>query len=474
MPKIKRDNDCSMSPSIADEFANVSIKDQRLVDRLAKTARLFEQEPEKSIPNTCGSWAKTKAVYRLLDNDKIDCEVILAGHRQQTLERIKEHEVILCVQDTTSLDFSTHQKTEGLGPHSTSAGSLGLLIHTTLAVTTTGVPLGILSKSIWARPAATRGKRHRRKELPLAEKESRKWLEAMEKSQVGLPACVTAVTVGDREADVYDLFLKASSEGKHLLIRATQDRRVDGEQTRLSTQVEKAPLLGQCIVKVPRASEINQPPREARLALKVCPVTILPPFRRTSERLPDVKLYAIQARELSAPDGVKPIEWLLLTTLKVETLQEAVEKIDWYRHRWKIERYHFVLKSGCKVEDLQLETDERLKNAIAIYAVVAWRLTWITYQAREIPDAPCSVILPEAEWQTLFCLVNRTSKPPRRPPALKEAVIMIARLGGFLARKHDGDPGVKVLWRGMQKLNEVMDALKTLQSLAPPQDVGND
>jgi hypothetical protein len=336
------------------------------------------------------------------------------------------------------------------------------------------VPLGILSQESWSRDAATLGKRHQRKELSIAEKESSKWLEGMDNALAGLPDGIIAVTVCDREADIYDLFLKACQEKRHLLIRAVQDRRVGPAKEKLFTQVEKAPYLGECLVKVPRASETNEPPREARLAIRVCPVSIQAPLRRANESLPAVRLQAILAREVPAPEGVKPIEWLLLTTLQVENLQEAVEKIGWYRHRWKIERYHYVLKSGCKVEELQLETRERLQNAIAIYAVVAWKLTWLTYQARETPEAPCSLVLEPHEWQILYCAVIKAEKPPKKPPTLKETVILLARLGGFLARKHDGDPGVKVLWRGLQRLNDTIDVLKTLQSLHFPQDLGND
>jgi hypothetical protein len=458
--------------AIMNEFTHVAVGDRRLVKRLQETALLLAKKPGSSLPCACGSWAKTKGAYRLFGNKKITRRGILASHRESTMARVKGHEIVLLPQDTTALDFSMHRKTEGLGPYATDEDARGLLMHTTMAVSTEGVPLGILAQKIWAREEASYGKRHRRKELSVAEKESGKWLEAMDESLVGLPVGVMAVTIGDREADIYDLFLKATREGKQLLIRATQDRRL--ERGRLLAEMEEAPLVGECLVKVARNPASNLPPREARLVVRVRPVTLLPPRRRSGEGLPPVKLHAILAKEIAPPPEVKePIRWLLLTTLKVETVEEAAEKIGWYTQRWKVERYHYVLKSGCRVEDLQLEAAERLEKAIALYSVVAWQVLWLTYQARETPEVPCTVIFSEKDWQVLYCLVNNTDKPPKKPPTLKQAVFMLARLGGFLGRKGDGEPGVKVLWRGLRRLHDALDVLKTLQAILLEQDVGN-
>jgi len=155
--------------------------------------------------------------------------------------------------------------------------------------------------------------------------------------------------------------------------------------------------------------------------------------------------------------------------------EEALQKVEWYRERWKIERFHFTLKSGCNVEELQLGTKERLENAIALYSVVAWRLTWLTYQARVTPNFSCSMILEKHEWQALYCVVNKTHTPPENPPTLEEAVSLIARLGGFLGRKHDGKPGVKVIWRGLQKLNEGLLFAEYFRSIrSSPLNMGNE
>ena len=177
--------------------------------------------------------------------------------------------------------------------------------------------------------------------------------------------------------------------------------------------------------------------------------------RNSDKSLNNLPLYCILAEEINPPEEATAISWLLLTTIPVVTLGDAVEKIRWYTQRWKIERYHYVLKSGCKVEELQLETRNRLENALAVYSIIAWRLLWITYQSRETPTVNCELVLEKHEWQSLYCMINKTPIPPENPPMLKDAVLMLARLGGFLGRKNDHEPGVKVIWRGIQRLKDI-------------------
>lgn len=460
---------------VSKEFSTAPIRDKRLVDRLVATTKLLSEYSHATIPQSCGSLANTVGAYRLFSNEKITPEVILMGHKQQTIERIKNHDTILIAQDTTCLDFSGHKATKDLGLYSDSQTAKGLLIHSALALTTDGRPLGLLSEKFWSREP--KDPRRNYQKLPIENKESMKWLNAMEESLDGIPSTVKAVTVCDREADIYDFFKKALSEEKQLLIRAKGDRRIfGGECKTLIPQIENCPSAGEVIVNIPRNANLNSPEREAKLSIKYCPVSIKAPnIRANYKELPNLNLYAILAEEVSIPPkGVKSIYWLLLTTLPVNSPEEAYEKVLWYKQRWKIERYHYTLKSGCKVEELQLETADRLKNAIAVYSIIAWRLLWITYETRENPDAPCDKILQKHEWQSLYCFVNRTQTLPKKTPTMHEAVILIARLGGFLARKLDGEPGVTVLWRGMSRLRDISDAWLIFNSPLPSNNVFND
>jgi len=417
---------------------------------------LLAEKPHVTIPEACGNWSETKGAYRLFGNDKMSPEAVIMSHRLQTIERMKEHKIVLDIQDTTTLDYTHHPNVTGMGLCTTSESVKGILAHSSLAVTTSGRPLGLLYQKFWTRDPEDRGKRHQRKNLPIEEKESYKWLSTLEHSLNDIPSDIMVVTVCDREADIYDFFNKAMSEGKHLLIRATRDRKLSDEDKYLLSEVESSPIVGETVVNIPRDTRNKLKPREARLSVQFCPVTIKPPRHRKSDKtLTNLTLYSILVKEVNPPDGIEPIQWLLLTTLPVTTIEEAVEKVSWYTQRWKIERYHLTLKSGCKVEELQLETLERLQNALAVYSIIAWRLLCITYEARETPEAPCTVALQDHEWKALYCMAYKVPVPPKTPPTLKEAVLLIAKLGGFLARKSDGDPGVIVLWRGMSRLNDI-------------------
>jgi hypothetical protein len=408
-------------------------------------------------------------------NGRVNPQALIAPHRLNTIERMKQYSMVLCIQDTSALDFSSHRSTKGLGPYSTASGTLGLLMRSVLAVSPDGIPLGLLYQFIWSREEYPTQKKAQRRKLPIEAKESFKWLKALEESLENIPNTIKRVTVGDREADIYEFFQKAIQLGEHLLIRAIQNRRITGEYEHLFEQIDSIPEMGQCLVNIPRKPERNLPPRQTKLSIRYCPVNICAAQNKTQKLIKSVELYAVYAREAEAPEGEEPIEWLLLTTVPVTNLSEAIQKIEWYWERWKIERFHYTLKSGCRIEELQLETSDRLINAITLYSIIAWRLVWLTYQARVTPNESCEIILETQEWQALYCVVHKTKTPSEHPPTLQEAVLMLAKLGGFLGRKHDGEPGVKVLWRGLQKFNQGMLFLESASSLPfNPKDIGNE
>lgn len=439
--------------TIADEFRNTPINDQRLVNRLILTATALNEQPEKSIPDACQTWAATKGAYQLFSNNKVTPEVILEGHRANAIERMKKYNLVLLIQDTTSFDFTSHHDTQGLGPYATIPQAQGLLMHSVLAVTPNGVPLGLLYQNTWARPLTKKAKSNEEnRRLSITDKESFKWLKALEAAH-GISRQTKTVWVSDRESDIFEYFQKAHQQ-EYILIRAVRNRRILEEHQRLRAQIDNSPIAGVFKIDIPRKPEKKIPERQAVLSIQFCQVTICPAHTQSKNPESALPMYVILAKEIEAPDGEEAVEWLLLTNIPVTNMQEALQKVEWYRQRWKIERFHFTLKSGCHVEQLQLETSNRLKNAIALYSVIAWRLLWLMYQSRATPDIPCSIILEPKEWQALYCVVNRTKEPPVKPPTLYEAIHLLARLGGFLNRKNDGEPGVKVLWRGLQRLNE--------------------
>lgn len=440
------------------ELGRASLGDQRLSQRLVILATQLAAAPWASIPKACGNWGQSKAAYRFFDNDQVSEHRLLEPHYTSTKERLRDHPVVLAVQDTTQLDFSSHPYTTGLGILN-DPEHRGLFYHPTLLVAPEKTPLGLAHHLVWERPKEDFGKRHARRSRPIAAKESQKWLASLEATaqlQAELPQ-VRLVSVADREADVFDFFVKAQELGLHLLVRAVRNRRVLQPEKYLWDYLETVPPSDHLTLEVPRRP--GKAPRRATLAVRFGPVSLLPPkYRRADPTLPTVSLWAVYAKEEDPPPGETAISWLLLTTIPVTTVAEALEKLQWYTCRWQIELFFKVLKSGCRLEQLQLETAARLRRCLALYAIVAWRILYLTMESRRAPHLSCQALLAPEEWQALCCFIRRTPKPPAEPPTLKEATKMIAQLGGFLGRAADGFPGPATLWQGMQRLADIVVA----------------
>lgn len=442
------------------EFSAARLGDRRLKRRLVQMARDFAARPQASIPQACGSRAKAKAAYRFLDHKGVRMEEILKPHYQATAQRAAGHSVVLAVQDTSFVNYSTHPQTQGLGPIGTEkqAGLLGLVLHDTVVYNLERTPLGLLDVQCWARDAHDQGKAQRRRELPIEQKESSKWLHSFAAAQRLQRQCpnTIVVSVGDREADIYELFAQAerNEAGAKLLVRACQARVLAQEQGPLWQHVTAQPLAGHSEVHVPRRG--TRPARVAILEVRFAAVELRAPSSKPS--LGAVRLWAVDARETSPPAGVEPLHWTLLTTLEVASLEDAVRMLGWYAIRWQIEVYHRTLKSGCRIEERQLGSAQRLDNCLAIDMVVAWRITHLARLGREMPDVPCSVFFEDAEWKALVSFITQSYIPPEKPPKMGEAVRMVAGLGGFLGRKGDGHPGTKTLWLGLQRLDDITSA----------------
>jgi hypothetical protein len=438
-----------------EEFWAFDVFDPRLKRRLIEIAKDFRAQPGVLIPQACnGSKAKTKAAYRFLDNKRIDMETLLEPHVLATAERIKEHPVVLSVQDTTTLNYTSHTTTEGLGPIGTKRSkSKGLLVHDTMAFTPEGTPLGLLDIQCWARHETAQGTRPSRS-LAIEEKESFKWLKSYRATSQVQALCpdTMLVSVGDRESDIYELFCEAQhgSGDAQLLVRAERSRNRKVGQAHLWEKMGSLKVAGHKTVNVPRKG--SRPSRVANLHVRYAPVQLEPP---KGKDLPKVKVWAVYARETGHAKSVtSPLEWMLLTTIEVKTLKKALEVLGWYEQRWGIEVYHRTLKSGCRIEDRLLNTADRLEACLTIDMIVAWRVFWLTKQSRETPDVPCDRILTQDEWKVLS--VYKTGEIPDKPPALFWAVLVIAGLGGFLGRKSDGYPGATTIRRGLERLQHMV------------------
>jgi uncharacterized protein DUF4338/transposase Tn5 family protein/transposase-like protein len=439
-----------------EEFVGAPLQEARLQRRLCILARDLYARPRAQLPQACGSRAKTKAAYRFLSHPRVSMPALLQSHYQATAQRVAAEPVVLAVQDTTSLNYSAHPATEMLGLIGTEpTGPIGMFVHSTLAFNAAGTPLGLLDVQCWVRDPEDFGKKHQRYELPLEAKESVRWLrslEAVAAVQVRCPP-TRLVSVGDREADIYELFVWAQAElGRPaLLVRAERDRILTEDQGHLWEQVPAAPLAGMLELKVPRRGA--QPARQAVLEVRYLSVELKAPKRKT--RMPSVQLWAVLAREVNTPEAIAPVEWMLLSTLPVENFDSALEKLRWYAGRWGIEVFHRVLKSGCQIETRQLAGADRLEACLAIDMVVAWRIFHLTKLGRETPEVPCTVYFEEQEWKALLAYVTQKPESPPQPPTLREAVRMVASLGGFMGRKSDGEPGTQTIWLGLQRLDDL-------------------
>ncbi len=378
---------------------------------------------------------------------------ILASHRDSVVERANQQQVVLAIQDTTDLNFSGLKATSGLGFINQTVQQ-GIKVHTCFAVSGNGEPLGVLHQHTWTREERA-GKAGGRRKHPTSEKESQRWLDTLSAAEQGISPSVCLIHVGDREADIYDLFVQPRRQDSHLLIRVQHNRKVQHELGYLIPTIEQAPVVGQRTIELQRNPK--RPARSATLTVRVLQVTIeRPRYHLTPEAPATVTLTALLVEEVDPPSGAEPIRWLLVTTLPIHDFVDAWQCVQWYSLRWMIERFHFTLKSGCKIEELQLEAAERLLRALATYSIVAWRLMWLTYRARLSPDESCESVLTIHEWK----LLRRKFEPrhrSQRPPTLRQAIRWIAQLGGFLARSGDGEPGLKTLWRGLGVLHHLVE-----------------
>lgn len=465
------------------EFDDVNLGDKRLNARLIKICDRFSESPESPINQACEDWAETKAAYRFFQNDNIESQEIIKTHKAKTMKRAQKHKTVLAIQDTSYCIYTHHPKTKGLGKLSLKKGknidkiySNGLIMHTCLGVSTTGLPIGLFDQKISVRTAIRPenerkvGGRYIHDILPIEEKESYKWLESL----IETPKCnedTQIITVCDREADIYDFFRLSDQLKAPVLVRASQNRTINKSSRYTEKNVIKLwdymlnqTEKGTYDIEIPRKQKTKHSKeheaRTATVSVKFAPFRFPPPrnhIRHCKEKVSDINMFAVYVYEVNPPDNEDAVEWMLLTNIPVNSFEEAYEKVSWYCLRWRIEMYFKVLKSGFKVEDCRLGDADRLIKYLTVMSIVAWRLFNITLMARTNPETPCTEYLANDEWKVLFFKTHKNEKIPETIPNMGEVVIWIARLGGFLARKNDGFPGTIALWRGWKRLSDLVD-----------------
>ena len=452
-----------------DEYEKVELGDERLSKRFVRILNQLSGKPTGSIPAACQDYHQAKAAYRFVGNDEVTVEAITEIAHNVTLKNINaaKPSVLLIPQDTTSINYSNLKSTEGLGNIGSSKKAFGIELHTAIAVSDIGEVFGLLAQKPWTRPPEEFGKSDEsRSKLTIEQKESYKWLETIERANASFPAGTQAIHICDREGDIFEFFCKAEKDGVQYLCRRFQNRSVEdvSGQKKLNDFVTALPKAGSINVQVPRDSHTNRKARVAEVVVKFgkCKIKKSSTLKATKALPESIEVYVVSAVELDSPEGQEKIFWQLITNVPTESFEDAVTRIQWYTQRWKIEIFHRTLKSGCKVEELQLETADKLMKLIAIYSIIALDIMLLSYIARTYPDQPCEICFTEDEWKILYRVANKTKKLPEKPPTIHEAVVMIAKLGGFLARKSDGFPGATVTWRGLTSFYTILDAMPFL------------
>lgn len=450
-----------MQDWVKTEMEKQDIGDTRLNKRLSNIINKLSINASQSIPCANETWAETYAAYRFFDNEKVNFESIMGGHKSATLDRISQEPVVLIPQDTTFLNFATDSQSKEMGTLRTKDANQQLL-HTSIAITPSRINLGVIEGSMWQRSETKTGKTRDTK--PIEKKESKRWLDHYRSAcdiQSKAPE-TTIVSIADREGDIHEWFQYAETVPEDnrasYIIRAKANRSIeldDDVHVSLWDYMSTLRNLGKYSVKVPKRN--GDADREADINVYASEVRL----RGKGKKRKPLSLYVVLAKEQHPPAGKKGVEWMLLTDLPIDDYEQARIIIEWYRCRWEIETYFRVIKGSCDIEKNRFRTSERMLNCIAVYMIISWRLHSITMLTRREPERSCTDVFSEKEWTVLWRIKTKRP-PPDKTPRLQDITRMLAGMGGFLGRKGDGEPGVKTIWQGYNKLLHYIEAADTL------------
>lgn len=453
-----------------DEFLKSNFGDKRLSSRLIKVVKDLSEHPTMPINQASGDWNSTKGAYRFFNNEKISPASILTPHFENTVNRMMSHEIVLSIQDTTSFNYTSHKALQ-LGPIG-KAGTNGIMQHNTLAVSSDGLPLGLLDQITWIREPITDNKLKENEKPLMEEREIYRWIKSLENSIERTKKHSKVVSVNDRESDFYEFYDRAKSLNALYLIRLKNNRAIAEGQEGAKSYLKEQPVVATYEVCVPKRQG-EYPERMATVELRYAPMTIYAPEDIEDEVVNDeIKMYGVHIKEVNPPSDIEPIEWFLVTNVSVFSVEDAIERVRWYLLRWMIEIYHKSEKSCCSSEDCRLETDERMLNFLAVNSVIAWRVLFVTYIARQNPKAPAGVILSPTEIKVLEGANNLKLPKPTKIKTVQQAVAALAKLGGHMGRKNDKAPGIVTVCRGMMRLNDFMSGF-LLSAKLSLKDMGN-
>jgi Transposase DNA-binding/Transposase Tn5 dimerisation domain len=435
------------------DFPHLDLGDVRRNERFVTIINNVTAQPGASIPRHSSSWYDAKATYEFFKNEQVSLDELNKAMQHYGASQVMEADApsVLIIHDISNISYNELQA-QGLGYLDNKEGR-GILCYTSIAATPTGMPLSLMYQHSWIRRLEELGKADKRRQTVFEDKESYRWYEGMQQVNKLLDSSVHKLHIADREADIYELFFHAFEPATDLLIRARQNRSLEDDTHLLWDSIARQPLAATISLEVP--DKTGKQKRSAPVEVRYHPVEVLRPASAKKDSYESVTLTAMEVKEISSSDDAPAedlIHWKLLTTLSVNSLTEVLQCVKWYTFRWLIERFHYVLKSGTKIEELQLKSAQSLQKAIMVYSMAAFRVMQLVYAGRHYPLVSCAVVLTKAQWMTLYMLIHNTHQVPKEPPSLQQAVMWIGRLGGHLGRKGDGPPGLKTVWRGYQQL----------------------
>ena len=444
------------------EFGSAPLGDRRRSQRLVRIGTSLAQTPTGTLPEAFPEWKELKAVYRWVNHIEFGLEEIQQPHRQRTLERCQQPGEYLLIEDTTPLDYSSHPHTEQLGFIGDGRGR-GLHLHSTLAVRVEGwksetepegVAVGLLGQKCWARTGKGLRKESWRQRMS-RRRESERWAEVT--AQIGRPppGC-RWIYIADRESDFYEPIQRCRGNEQDFIIRGFRDHKLVGAEDKLFAELDPAVVQG--VMRVKLRGRHGEAAREATVSLRSCRVKLKGPWRPGGV-LEDEEINVVEARELAPPPGSKPLHWILLTSLPCQKLRQLQQIVARYALRWWIEQYHKALKSGAGIEESQLEKGFRIENLLAILAVVAVRLVNTQWLARNRPEDPVDA---ESFGANALKILGAKYQTPKGGWTNRSVLIAVAKMGGFLARKHDGMPGWRTIWRGWSRLMCMCEGVEIL------------
>ena len=435
-------------------FGGVQLHDMRRTRRAVQAATKLAENPLGSLPAQMRTWKETKAWYRLLDEPDVTFAALMQPHMQQTREQATSSSVVLLVQDRTDIDLSHRRKISGVGQIGNERGR-GFFVQTVLAVRPqTREVLGCLAQEPFVRIPAPQGEqRYQRRKREARETDV--WMRQVQ--SIGTPAPGSMwVHVGDRGADMFPFFQACQATQTHFLVRAAQNRRVEESEEELTYALDRArswPSQASRPFEVP--ARHGHKGRSTQLQLAFGQMTLLPPRHEPRASKDPVTVWVIRVWEEQTPEGEEPLEWILLTSVPTTTLEQAWERVDWYQYRWLAEDYHQCLKSGCRIEQRQLQSVDGLMRLLGLLSPLAVRLLQVRAYARSDPERPAHEVI---EPLMLAVVAQRSGHSPATM-TIGSFWTEVARLGGYLARSHDGPPGWRTIWKGWLSLQTFLEGV---------------